>query len=452
MAQKKYPSYKQSGVKWIGEIPNHWKVKRLKIAIDYTINGIWGEEPLNDGDDLLCVRVADFNMDKLGISTQKATYRSMKGSQIRDRLLLPDDILIEKSGGGENQSVGRAVSVSIKEQAVCSNFIGRIVPNRKVVFPRFLVYLLYNIYNHGINKRSINQTTGIQNLDLERYLSEIVIFPTEKEQHAIASYLDKKTGLIDDTIRKKERLIELFQEERTAIINQAVTRGLNPTVKMKDSGFEWLGQIPEHWKIKRLKHFSLIKYGLGQPPQTKVDGLPLIRATNVYRGTIDENNLVFVDPDDIPWERDPVLKAGDIIVVRSGAYTADSAIIPNKFEGAITGYDMVVRVSDADKEFIAVSLLSGYVLYGQLYQHRLRAAQPHLNREELGETFFALPPLEEQQMIVNIIRQEHEKIDKAVNLTKKEIQLLQEYRTALINEVITGKRCVIDNPETLSAA
>ena len=125
--------------------------------------------------------------------------------------------------------------------------------------------------------------------------------------------------------------------------------------------------------------------------------------------------------------------------MRSGAYTADSAIIPKEYEGAITGYDMVVRVINADSIFISYCLLSNYVLINQLYLHRLRAAQAHLNKEELGETLLLLPPSQEQQSIVRHIETSTQKIDATTSKIEKEIELLQEYRMALISEVVTGK-------------
>jgi type I restriction enzyme S subunit len=260
------------------------------------------------------------------------------------------------------------------------------------------------------------------------------------EQKSISLYLDDRTRKIDSLIEKKQKMIELLKEERAAVINQAVTKGLNPDAPMKDSGIECLGEVPEHWNIVRLKLISKIKYGLGEPPKQKEDGIPLIRATNIDRGKIIEKDLVLVDPKDVPYERDPVLKKDDIIVVRSGAYTADSAIIPQKYDGAIAGYDMVVRVVKASPKYIAFALLSQYVLINQLYLQRMRAAQPHLNAEEFGDTLILIPPKnEEQQAFIQLIESESAKIDSAVSIIKKEILLLQEYRTALISEVVTGK-------------
>ncbi|MDE0561560.1 restriction endonuclease subunit S, partial [Algoriphagus sp. NF] len=195
----------------------------------------------------------------------------------------------------------------------------------------------------------------------------------------------------------------------------------------------------------RLKYVGKTKYGLGQPPKQKIDGLPIIRATNVFRGKIDEKDLVFVDPDDIPYERDPILRTDDIIVVRSGAYTADSAIIPSKYDGAVTGYDMVFRCNENFfPKFVAFGLLSDYILKRQLIMHSLRAAQPHLNREELGETIIAVPSFEEQKTIVQKIETECSAIEAKKAKTQKLINLLTEYRTALISEVVTGKIKVTD--------
>jgi len=207
--------------------------------------------------------------------------------------------------------------------------------------------------------------------------------------------------------------------------------------KYKDSGLEWIGEIPESWSIVHLKYIGEIKYGLGQPPKEKVGGLPIIRATNVFRGKISTDKLLYVDPEDIPYNRDPILKENDIIIVRSGAYTGDSAIIPKEFEGAVTGYDMTLRVNNANPKFVAFSLLSNYLLNQQLILHSLRAAQPHLNAEELGHSFLVNPPLQEQKSIAHYLDQKTTIIDALLQKTKQKIALLKEQRTAIINQAVT---------------
>ena len=266
-----------------------------------------------------------------------------------------------------------------------------------------------------------------------------VPFPSTLEQEDIGAYLDQKTTEIDTLITKKEQLIKLLEEERTAMINQAVTKGLDPNVPMKDSGIDWLGEIPEHWVLVKLKYLTRIRYGLGQPPKQKEGGLPIIRATNVYRGTISEENMIYVDPDDLPLNREPILKENDIIVVRSGAYTADSAIIEKKWEGTVTGYDLVMTPKTVNPKLLSFALLSTYMLDNQLFLQRLRAAQPHLNSEELGNTFMLLPPDFEQIDLVDFIENELLRLNEIKEKVKKEIHFLKEYKTALISEVVTGK-------------
>ncbi|MBK7782460.1 MAG: restriction endonuclease subunit S [Ardenticatenia bacterium] len=205
----------------------------------------------------------------------------------------------------------------------------------------------------------------------------------------------------------------------------------------KDSGVEWLGEVPVGWEVLSLKRVASIKYGLGEPPQLLAEGLPFIRATNVTRGRIVDRNLQFVDPDDVPWNREPALRAGDIIVVRSGAYTGDSAIIPAQYDGAIAGYDMVVRGRTCQPDFLAWTLLSRYVLEAQIELASLRAAQPHLNAEELGSVVLLRPSDSEQRAIATYLDRETARIDALVAKKQRLIELLLEQRTALITRAVT---------------
>jgi type I restriction enzyme S subunit len=205
----------------------------------------------------------------------------------------------------------------------------------------------------------------------------------------------------------------------------------------KASGGKWLDALPEHWEVKRIKHCSRIRYGIGEPPEYVDDGVPLIRATNVNAGKIESTNLVQVDPNDIPSKRIVWLKAGDIIVVRSGAYTGDSSIVPKEYEGSIAGFDMVLSVTNGNPGFVAYSLLSKYLRDGQIYLEKLRAAQPHLNAEELGNCFILLPPLSEQEIIASFLDCETTRIDSLIDKKQRLLDLLKEKRTALISRAVT---------------
>lgn len=458
---KKYPKYKPSGVEWIGEIPDEWDVIKLKYALDSLESG-----SRETGGGSIAEGIFSIGGEHIGwlgeLLLENPKYVSEDYyNNLKNGKIIEDDVLLVKDGA----TIGKCSivkSLPFEKCAVNEHvFILRANKNFSADFIFNFIWCRIGQEQILLNVRGSAQP-GLNS----QFKNEVLIsVPPRPEQTAIANYLDDKTAKIDTLIEKKKILIELLKEERTAVINQAVTKGLNhdshdlhdehdeknqgnPLImgnqgadrrKLKDSGIDWLGQIPAHWEVKKLKYLGYIRYGLGQPPRQLNTGLPLIRATNVERGKIIEKDLVFVDPEDVPFERDPVLKENDIIVVRSGAYTADSAIVPQKYEGAISGYDMVLRVYNDNPFFISYCLLSNYVLVNQLYLQRLRAAQPHLNKEELGETFLLLPDTNEQYNIVQQIETETKRIDEKIARAEKEIELLQEYRTALISEVVTGK-------------
>ena len=205
----------------------------------------------------------------------------------------------------------------------------------------------------------------------------------------------------------------------------------------KDSGVEWLGQVPEHWEVTVLKRVASIRYGIGEPPRYHDEGTPLIRATNVHAGRLFAEGLVFVDPAEIPTQRIVWLSGGDIVVVRSGAYTGDSAIIPRDFGPCIAGFDMVLKCHSALPGFIQCALLSKYLKEGQIDLKKMRAAQPHLNAEELGTCIVALPTAAEQTQITDFLDRETGKIDALVAEQRRLMELLKEKRQAVISHAVT---------------
>ena len=445
---ERYEKYKDSGVEWIGEIPEGWEIKKLKYVV--SINDETLPETTNENYELEYVDISNVKSG-IGILDTK-TYSFDKAPSRARRIVRDGDIIVS------------TVRTYLKSITIIDNPANNLIVSTGFAVVRpvqvkssFVGFLFYSEFMIG---EIISRSTGVSYPAINASeIGDIFIpIPKNADQTTIANYLDRKTAEIDELIAQKERLLELYEEEKTVIINQAVTKGIDngkliidneekiihsqlSTINYKDSGIDWLGEIPEGWEVKKLKDVGGIRYGLGQPPRQIFGGLPLIRATNIFRGRLDDKNMVFVDPDDIPYDRDPVLKENDIVIVRSGAYTADSAIIPAKYAGAITGYDMVFRTYDNfNPLFISYCLLSNYILEGQLLLHSHRAAQPHLNREELGETLILVPPtLELQIAIVHHIETETARINAKIVKTKRIIELQKEYRTALISEVVTGK-------------
>src|SRR5690554_4882782 len=260
---KPYPAYKDSGVEWLGEVPRHWEVFALKRSVDGCTNGLWGDEP--DGDnDLAVIRVADFDRARSRVGLEKLTYRSITQKERASRLLKSGDLLIEKSGGGEKTLVGCVVLFDHDIQAITSNFVARMRPLAGFD-SGFLCYAFDVLYQGKVNYPAIKQTTGIQNLDSEAYLQERFCFPSRVEQTQIARFLDHETARIDALIEEQQRLIELLKEKRQAVISHAVTKGLDPTVPMKDSGVEWLGEVPAGWMVSKLGHYARILTGFPFP-------------------------------------------------------------------------------------------------------------------------------------------------------------------------------------------
>ena len=254
-----YSELRDSGIPWLGMVPMHWEVRRLRTSVHGCTNGIWGDEP-NGSDDIPCVRVADFDRTLFRVNVDQPTTRSVSAVERRGRLLTAGDLLLEKSGGGDLQPVGAVMLYNHALPAVCSNFIGR-MPVMEGHDPRYLSYLHSHLYAIGLNTRSIKQTTGIQNLDSNSYLGELAVFAPLGEQRAIVRFLDHADRCIQDYIRAKERLIELLEEQKQAIIHQAVTGQIDvrtgqPYPAYKDSGVEWLGEVPEHWEELPLKRMA----------------------------------------------------------------------------------------------------------------------------------------------------------------------------------------------------
>ena len=215
-----YPAYKPSGVEWLGDVPAHWEVRRLRDSVLDCVGGVWGLEP-NGIDDLPCVRVADFDRQRLRVRMDTPTIRAIAPSERRQRMLAPGDLLLEKSGGGDLQPVGVVMLYDHGMPAVCSNFVA-LLRVRTGFDSVFLTFLHSALYALRLNVRSIKQTTGIQNLDISAYLSERVGIPPLAEQRAIVCYLDHVDRGIQRYIEAKEKLIALLEEKRRIATREAM--------------------------------------------------------------------------------------------------------------------------------------------------------------------------------------------------------------------------------------
>jgi len=448
---KRYPKYKDIGVEWIGEIPEHWNLYRIKSVIETSMNGVWGDEPIGDENDMICVRVADFNMDTLGINKEKLTLRNILQNQQNSRILKKGNLLIEKSGGGDKQPVGRMIRYDLYGTAVCSNFIGKITIIKKKIYSDYLLYYANNLYSKKVNTRSIKQTTGIQNLDLYSYFNEKIPIPPFFEQQYIANYLDHKTHQIDTLIEKKQKQIKLLKEQRTAIINQAVTKGLNPDVKMKNSGIEWLGEIPEHWSVSKVKYVCSVRGRIGFRGYTTDDlvnegeGALTLGATQIQEtGKLDFSNPVFISWDKYYESPEIMIVKGDILIVQRGSTCGKIGLVEDDIGAATINPSLIIIKETA----ISFKYLF-YSLKGSFIQNRLgvllsSTAIPMLSQEQINNLPIVTPSSQDQQRIIEFLDSNMQDIDDTINTLKRQINTLLEYRTTLISEAVTGKIDVRD--------
>ena len=415
---------KLTGQGWLELIPAHWQVRRIKTLfheVDERNGGGIGE--------LLSLTRAHGLIPQVEASNRIASVSDLSNYKV----CRPGNLVMNRMQAWSGMfAVPSTTGLVSPDYCVFETIEECEVRYFEQLFKTPLLVSQFARRSKGIG-------SGFNRLYTPDFGSIPVSYPPLAEQTAIVSYLDQADERTNRAISTKERLIELLAEQRQAVIHCAVTRGLDPNVRLKDSGVQWLGDVPEHWEVRRMKVVASIRYGLGQPPRESATGLPLIRATNVNRGHIVKKDLLHVDPEDVPPGRDAFLREKEIIVVRSGAYTADSAIIPEAYAGSVTGYDMVLTVKGAVPEFIAAALLSKYLRDEQLIVASNRAAQPHLNAEELGTSVVLLPPIPEQASIVEHLDKANNGIDTAIDKTQRQIDLLREYRTRLIADVVTGQ-------------
>jgi type I restriction enzyme, S subunit len=411
---KPYPEYKESGLPWLGRVPGHWNVRRLRASITDCINGVWGTDP-NGKEDLLCVRVADFDRVKLRVSLRKKTVRAIQLSARSRRLLQWGDLLLEKSGGGDLQPVGAVVAYDHDEPAVCSNFVAR-MPIASGYDNFFVNYLHFTLYANRVNIRSIKQTTGIQNLDGKAYLSEPVAFPPPDEQTAIVRFLDWANGRLERAIRAKRKVIALLNEQKQAIIHRAVTRGLDPSVPLKPSGIPWLGDIPQHWEVRQLGRFITLQRGFDITKTQQEPGLIPV----VSSGGVSSFHNKFTSP------------GPGVILGRKGSVGALHFI-----DGPYWAHDTTLWVKDFGGNHPRLV----YYLLSLLHLKRFDtgSSNPTLNRNLVHPEMVCFPPFEEQESIVVFLDDVISKTERSILRLEREIELLREYRTRLVADVVTGK-------------
>jgi type I restriction enzyme S subunit len=430
-----YDKYKDSGVEWIGEVPEHWGVRKIK-TLSLVKRGA-SPRPIDDpkyfdeNGKYSWVRIADVSAsDKyLYDTTQKLSKLGSSLSVKRH----PGDLFVSIAG-----TVGKPIITRIN----CCIHDGFVYfPNLNKCDNTFLYYIFLSGQPYlGLGKM------GTQlNLNTETIGNISISYPSESIQRLIVSYLDKKCADIDKVIATQQRRIELLQELKQSTITHAVTHGLNPNVKMKDSGVEWIGEVPEHWKVMKSSLMSSL-IGSGTTPNTnnkdyycenEEEGYNWLQTGDLNNGliisTLKKVTLKAVKECNLKF-----YTTGSIVIAMYGATIGKVGILG--FNTAVNQACCVLSKTD--------KIVSKFVFYlflsakESLLISAIGGGQPNISQEVIKKLKVVVPPLSEQRSIATYLDKKCVELDKSISKAQREIDLLQEYKQALITEVVTGKRKV----------
>ncbi len=431
---------KQTAIPWLGEIPESWEIQRLYSVIKKTKNGAWGAEPKDDNNDIICIRVADFDNENYGISEVKLTTRNIDDSG--NLLLNNGDLIFEKSGGGDNQLVGRVVIFNKSFKAVTSNFLATIQIEKDSIDNQFLFYVFKYFYNVHLNYKSIKQTTGIQNIDSYQYFQERFAKPPLQTQKKIASYLDDKTAKIKKLIDDKKKMIELLKEQKQSIIHEAVTKGIEKNVKMKDSGVAWLGEIPEGWEVRKLR--TVVKsVQTGSTPENPSDNPAFIDgkipwySPGDFRDSLTLKNETekMINTDFIEEEGMILYEPKTVFIIGIGATLGKFAI--SLVQSTSNQQLNAITFSEEILPFFGLYYFNSMKDY--VYNSANSATLPILNQTQTKNLLIVKPLPKTQKEIITHIEKESNKINTAISKIEQEIELIEEYKKSLVYHAVTGK-------------
>lgn len=429
---EKYPVYKDSGVEWLGEIPSHWDITTLGKILDPVSIKNQPELPL------------------LSITREKGVILRDLDDEEENHNFIPDDLsnykVLGKGQFGMNKMKAWQGSYGISQY-------------RGIVSPAYYVFKLFGefdqryfhlairskLYVSFFGSASDGVRVGQWDLSKSRMKRIPFLMPPKKEQTTIAQFLNRKTVLIDKAIAIKEQQIELLKERRQILIHKAVTRGLNPHVKMKDSGVEWIGEIPESWKVSKLGHFIEILSGYAFPSSlfSNKPGVKLLRGINVAIGNTKWEETVYWPENKVQGLETYFLKENDIVfgmdrpLISGGMRiaTIKKEDLPclllqrvsriRSIKGLSQKYLLLIFRSKAFENYFS-PILSG-------------VSVPHISPNQIQSFKIGIPDLETQHMIISYLESQFTIIKSAISLKEKEIEKLTEYKTTLINSAVTGK-------------
>lgn len=438
---KPYSKYKSSGIEWLGDIPEHWEVQKLKYIANCFPSNV--DKHSREGEAIvrLCNYTDVYKNDFItnGMRFMEATASD---EQIRKFSLLKDDIIITKDSETSDDIAVPAIVIENLTNVICGYHLSVIRANLDVN-PKYL----FRLFQHKkFNSQFEISSNGVTRVGLGVYdlINATGIKPTSIEQIAIAKFLDYKLSKIERFIRKKKQLIKLLNEQKAAIINQTVTKGINPDEKMKPSGIDWLGDIPEHWEVRKLKYVGKLQNGISAGADYFGFGYPFISYGDIYKNytlpKIGSGMANSSEQDRINYS----VQAGDVFFTRTSETIEEIGFTSTCLEtienATFSGF--IIRF----RPFVNLLFpgFSTYYFRSTLHRRFFVREMNLVTRASLSQVLLKrmpvlLPPINEQTLISKHIETETSKLNQTIATIENEITLVQEYRTTLIAEAVTGK-------------
>lgn len=421
---QRYEEYKDSGVEWLGEIPSHWEVKRLGSFFDER------REKVNDTD------YPALSVTKNGIVPQLDNAAKTDAGDNRKLVKINDFVINSRSDRKGSSGVSPYIgSVSL---------ISIVLEPRKI-FPAYVHHLLRSypfqeeFYRYG--KGIVADLWSTNSSEMKNILLPDL---SKDEQSRIANFLDHETAKIDTLIAKQEKLIELLKEKRQAVISHAVTKGLNPNVPMKDSGVEWLGEVPEHWVVCRLKHVGYIQSGIakGKDLTDKSSvSVPMLRVANVQDGYLNLDDVHQIDIEKEHLER-YLLQDGDVLMNEGGDNDklGRGAVWRNEIPNCIhQNHVFAIRTIQIEPEWLDILTRASYARFHFFRQSKQSTNLASISATNIKETPILVPPKAERIELQLFLKDKFEHFSNLENKCYAQVELLKERRTALISAAVTGK-------------
>jgi type I restriction enzyme S subunit len=432
----RYPEYKDSGVEWLGEVPAHWRVAALNFRYEVLLGKMLDEKRVTGRHLAPYLRNVDVQWDRINI--EDLPQMDFSGDDIERYGLRPGDLLVCE--GGE---VGRsAIWAAEVPECYYQKALHRLRARRPLEdVPRFQFYLLRAAVDLGVFTAAEGKST-IAHLTAEALRRYRFAYPAPAEQMVIAAFLDRETAKIDALVAEQEKLIELLKEKRQAVISHAVTKGLDPNVPMKDSGVEWLGEVPAHWAVRPLKHCITSQEGPGiMAADFRDEGIPLLRISCVQSEAVTLEGCNYLDPQKVArqWSHFRV-EVGDLLISGSASMGVVSEV-GEEAAGAVP-YTGLIRLQGRKggmtKDYIKHLVVSDSFMR-QVQLLKTGSTIQHFGPTHLNQMVVVLPPQDEQEAIAQFLNSENRRMESLCAEAAAGMTLLHERRAALISAAVTGQ-------------